>query len=144
MAQEVNGRLSTKPRGNTLRQPGPAQVSTNSVGNNKARDFLQIGETSWGPPDSKHVRGSLKAAGGTHVDRVLFRCPLTERLVPTGLESDGGRAFRLRLPSSAAVRCVACHRMHSWHRGEAILEGRERKPRLASPDSRPGSDRDLR
>jgi hypothetical protein len=63
--------------------------------------------------------------------RVVIRCPVTERLVPTGLESDDGSGFRRRLPSSDRLECVACRRTHAWHRGEAMLEGRERKDRIA-------------
>ena len=63
--------------------------------------------------------------------RVMIRCPMTDRLVPTGLESDGGPSFRRRLPSSDTTQCPECRRSHAWHRGEAIIEGRVRKDRIA-------------
>ena len=63
------------------------------------------------------------------MSRVMVRCPMSERLVPTGYESDGSRAFRRRLPRSTNVICEECHRTHAWYREEAVLEGSERKER---------------
>ena len=61
--------------------------------------------------------------------RVMFRCPVTERLVPTGYESDGDPGFRRLLPHSTTVSCGACGRTHAWHREEVMLEGSERRER---------------
>lgn len=61
--------------------------------------------------------------------RLMIRCPLTERLVPTGRESDGGPGFRRSLPGSDALSCLACDRTHTWYREEVVVEGRERRDR---------------
>ena len=61
--------------------------------------------------------------------RVMVRCPLSERLVPTGYESDGAGGFRRRLPRSTVVMCHECRRTHAWYREEAVLEGSERRER---------------
>ena len=61
--------------------------------------------------------------------RVLFRCPVSEELVPTGntLPSGSGR----RVPATGTIpRCVACGRGHVWWRAETVIEGRtQRRPR---------------
>ena len=61
--------------------------------------------------------------------RIMVRCPLTERLIPTGYETTGPRGFRRGLPRSTTVACDECQRTHAWYREEAILEGRERRER---------------
>ena len=58
--------------------------------------------------------------------RVLLRCPLTDRLVATGLAVDDVRDARRLVPASGVVtHCDACGRRHAWHRAEVVLAGHD-------------------
>ena len=60
--------------------------------------------------------------------RVMVRCPITDREVPTGAVVDDVPEARRQIPRSGTVlACEACGRRHAWWRAEATLEGRPRR-----------------
>jgi len=52
---------------------------------------------------------------------IMIRCPTTNQLVSTGVETDG-RSFET-LPSVSATpfRCPACGELHAWSTDQAAL-----------------------
>ncbi len=70
---------------------------------------------------------------GDLVIRVLFQCPVTDHLVPTGVSVDDVDGYRPKIPRSGTVEtCTACSRKHTWWREETVLEGRQ--PRKVRPE----------
>ena len=60
--------------------------------------------------------------------RVMFRCPVTDRDVPTGLVVDDVPEARGQVPRTGTLHgCEACGRRHAWWRQEVALEGRPQR-----------------
>ena len=68
--------------------------------------------------------------------QVMIVCPVTERRVPLGIEVEAGPAYRRHVPTSGTLRCVACHRVHSWYRAETVLEGTPGRQRIIERPAR--------
>ena len=54
--------------------------------------------------------------------RVMIRCPVTGRGVPTGLTADPAK-WDLRPIGLNRVACPECKQMHAWSKKDAYLEG---------------------
>ncbi len=53
--------------------------------------------------------------------QVMFRCPNTGELAPTGLEATSPE--KLDQPSYLLIDCLECGQDHSWEPSHAILAG---------------------
>ena len=70
-----------------------------------------------------------RVAEGIGLTRVMFRCPITDREIPTGVVVDDVPDARSQVPRSGTiVTCDACGRKHAWWRAEIFLEGRPPRP----------------
>lgn len=58
--------------------------------------------------------------------RVMIRCPVTGRAVPTGLTADPA-TWDIRAIGLNRVSCPDCKQVHAWSKKEASLE------RLSAP-----------
>lgn len=54
------------------------------------------------------------------MERLLFVCPVTEREVDVGIETEIGTLLRIR-SKIVRARCPACGRQHVWTVSEAAL-----------------------
>lgn len=75
------------------------------------------------------------------MSRVMIVCPVTDRLVPTGHESELVSGFRRAVPQSGTLACDACGRAHNWSRPETVLDGARpgrRRARMRDAVSQPG------
>lgn len=54
------------------------------------------------------------------VAMVVFKCPETDREVPTGIMTDLARFYRLG-DGDAVLRCPHCDQHHRWSRHDAYL-----------------------
>ena len=54
--------------------------------------------------------------------RVMIRCPVTGRAIPTGLTADPA-TWQSRPIGLNRVSCAECKQVHAWSKGDAHLEG---------------------
>jgi hypothetical protein len=54
--------------------------------------------------------------------RVMIRCPVTGRAVPTGLTADPA-SWKARPIGVNRVACPECKQVHAWSKSDASLEG---------------------
>lgn len=54
--------------------------------------------------------------------RVMIRCPVTGRAIPTGLTADA-RTWKDRPIGFNRVSCPDCKQIHAWSKKDASLEG---------------------
>jgi hypothetical protein len=54
--------------------------------------------------------------------RVMIRCPVTGRGIPTGLTAEAS-TWHARPIGLNRVSCPACKQLHAWSKGDAHLEG---------------------
>lgn len=54
--------------------------------------------------------------------RVMIRCPVTGRAIPTGLTADPA-TWQSRPIGLNRVSCPECKQVHAWTKGDAHLEG---------------------
>jgi hypothetical protein len=54
--------------------------------------------------------------------RVMIRCPVTGRAVPTGLTADP-TTWEARPIGLNRVPCPECKQVHAWSKSDASLEG---------------------
>jgi hypothetical protein len=54
--------------------------------------------------------------------RVMIRCPVTGRGIPTGLTAEAS-SWQARPIGLNRVSCPACKQIHAWSKPDAHLEG---------------------
>jgi hypothetical protein len=54
------------------------------------------------------------------MQRILIRCPILDRAVPTGLTTDTIKLDTLEM--TLTMRCPACDRIHTWKKKDAWIE----------------------
>jgi hypothetical protein len=54
------------------------------------------------------------------MERLLFVCPVTDRRVDVGVETEINTLLRIR-ENNIRAQCPACGRWHEWPVGEAFL-----------------------
>jgi hypothetical protein len=55
------------------------------------------------------------------VTRVMIRCPVTGREVPTGFSTISSDMFDRMLPGALEVWCESCAQYHVWSKKDAFL-----------------------
>lgn len=53
---------------------------------------------------------------------IMIRCPVTNELIPVGIDTDQDSFRALPDVEARPVRCPACGGQHSWSKKDAILE----------------------
>jgi len=53
---------------------------------------------------------------------IMIRCPVTDELIPVGIDTDQDSFQALPNVEAAPVRCPACGGLHVWSKRDAILE----------------------
>ena len=53
---------------------------------------------------------------------IMIRCPVTDELIPVGIDTDQDSFAVLPDVVAAPVLCPACGGMHTWSKRDAILE----------------------
>lgn len=62
---------------------------------------------------------------------IMIRCPVTDELVPVGIDTDRDTFQTLPNVQAAPIQCPACGGRHTWSKKDAFLDTtmRIRRPR---------------
>jgi hypothetical protein len=120
------------------------QIAGSSVGGFDAR--FRVDQRGYGDTDARHllsretavswlraeaaIRGLTAAESPdapmkrveSDLSRVMIRCPVTGRGVPTGLTADP-RTWPARPIGLNRMPCPDCKQVHAWSKSDAFLEG---------------------